>query len=85
MFLHVYIVYILQSVKTGRFYIGSTGDVEKRLEEHNSCQVRSTKAYVPWRLAWTEVQETRTDALKRERLIKSYKGGVAFQKILFAG
>ena len=79
----MYTVYILRSVKTGRFYIGSTGDVEKRLEEHNSCGVRSTKAYVPWKIVWTEEQLTRTEALQRELQIKSYKGGIAFQKILF--
>jgi len=35
-------VYILKGT-TGRYYIGSTQDLENRLERHNSGMVHSTK------------------------------------------
>ena len=31
----MYYIYILYSVPADKFYIGQTGDVQKRLEEHN--------------------------------------------------
>ncbi|MBK8495377.1 MAG: GIY-YIG nuclease family protein [Chitinophagaceae bacterium] len=36
-------VYILQSLKDGKYYIGETHDVEARLLFHNSGKQRSTK------------------------------------------
>lgn len=32
----LYYVYILRSLGTGRFYIGQTCDLEKRVKAHNS-------------------------------------------------
>ncbi|MCH8850302.1 MAG: GIY-YIG nuclease family protein, partial [Chloroflexi bacterium] len=43
-------VYILESVNTGRYYIGCTDDLERRLHEHNNGKSASTKAFRPWRL-----------------------------------
>ncbi|MEI6479299.1 MAG: GIY-YIG nuclease family protein [bacterium] len=31
----MWFVYILKSLKDGRYYIGSTSDIEKRVERHN--------------------------------------------------
>lgn len=78
----MYIVYILKSLKNGRHYIGHTANVEIRLAEHNSGSVRSTKAYVPWRIALTENYNIRSEAQRREFEIKSYKGGIKFKKLL---
>ncbi|MDP2918981.1 MAG: GIY-YIG nuclease family protein, partial [Dehalococcoidia bacterium] len=32
----MFYVYILQSEKSGRYYIGSTGDIPTRLAQHNA-------------------------------------------------
>lgn len=77
-----YFVYILQSNKTKKFYTGSCQDTDIRLGEHNSGQVRSTKSGVPWTLIKLEEFLTRQDAYKRERQIKSYKGGEAFRNLI---
>ena len=77
-------VYILQSLKDAKYYIGETSDVQERLKFHNSGRQRSTSNRIPFRLVLTEEFENRTDALKREKQIKSWKGGSPF-KILIKG
>ncbi len=44
----MFFVYILRSTATGRYYYGHTKDLSKRIKQHNSGKVRSTKAYRPW-------------------------------------
>ena len=75
-------VYILQSLKDGKYYIGSTSDVESRLRFHNSGLQRSTRKRIPFRLIHTEQLPDKTTALAREKQIKSYKGGEAFKKLI---
>jgi putative endonuclease len=79
-----YCVYILKSLKDNKFYIGSSSDVKARLAYHNSGRQRSTKTRIPFILVLVEEYDTKEEALKRERQIKGWKGGEAFQK-LFAG
>jgi putative endonuclease len=78
----MYIAYIIKSLKVNRYYIGSTENIERRLSYHNSGKVKSIKAYKPWMIVYTERFETKSEALKREKQIKSYKSGDAFKKLL---
>ena len=80
----MYYVYIIQSSKTGQYYIGSTEDIDKRLNEHNRNIMRSTKHRGPWEIIYREECENRTHALEREHRIKSFKGGGGFKKLLKA-
>lgn len=66
-------VYILQSDKTGKFYVGSTGNLEDRITRHNSGRSKATKNGIPWKLVYTEEFQTRNDAYKREMEIKAWK------------
>jgi putative endonuclease len=75
-------VYVLRSLKTGRYYIGSTEDLTKRLERHNSGKNKSTKIGIPWFLEYKENFPTEQDAYRREMQIKRFKGGEAFKKLL---
>jgi putative endonuclease len=77
-------VYILQSLKDGKYYIGSTSHVEKRLQFHNAGLQRSTKHRIPFKLVYTEKYDNKSQALKREKQIKSYKGGDAFKNLIDA-
>jgi putative endonuclease len=72
----------MQSQKHGKYYIGSCEDVAERLKRHNAKRVIITKSGVPWILVYKESFATRSEALKRERQIKSYKGGEAFKKLI---
>ena len=77
-----YWVYILKSDKDHRFYIGSTSDVQARLKFHNSGLQRSTKNRIPFILIYSEELLSKTEALKREKQIKSWKGGNAFRNLI---
>jgi putative endonuclease len=77
-----YYVYILRSLKDGKFYIGSTSDIKARLSFHNAGLQRSTKSRIPFELIYSEDYNSKTDALKREKQIKSYKGGEALKKLI---
>jgi putative endonuclease len=69
-------VYIIQSLKDERFYIGETSNVEDRLLFHNAGKQRSTRNRIPFQLILTEEYLTRADALKREKQIKSWKAAM---------
>ena len=78
----IYFVYILQSLKDSNYYIGVTSDLQKRINYHNSGRQRSTKHRIPFKLIYFEELSDKTLALKREKQIKSYKGGNAFKKLI---
>jgi len=59
----MYFVYILKSVSKDKYYIGSSSNVQKRLDEHNRGKTRSTKPYAPYELVYTEAYKTRSEAL----------------------
>jgi len=61
-----YYVYILESIKDGRYYIGSTLDVEKRLKFHNAGKQRSKKYRIPIRIVCTEELPDKKTDLRRE-------------------
>ncbi len=82
--MHCY-TYIIQSLKYSTYYIGSCENIEVRLARHNAGKVRSTKYKKPYKLIYAEEFNTRQDAYRRERQIKSYKGGQAFKKLIGVG
>jgi putative endonuclease len=77
-----YFVYILESELNGSYYVGQTEDLQKRLEEHNKGRVQSTKYSRPWKLVHYEEYESRSESVKREREIKSYKKRAYIEKII---
>jgi len=77
-----YYVYILQSIKNSKLYIGYTRDLKKRLQEHNRGLVFSTKAYKPWRLIFFEAYHNEKDARRRERYLKTNQGSRLLKRML---
>lgn len=77
-----YKVYILKSLGYNRYYIGHSANIEKRISEHNSGKVHSTKTYKPWKIIYSEVKSNKKEAYAREIQIKSFKHGEAFKKLL---
>ena len=57
----------------GRFYVGHTDDLERRMAQHESGQVPGfTRDYLPVTLAWSESFPLRAEALAAERKIKGW-------------
>lgn len=75
-------VYILRSKKDGRFYVGCTSNINKRLEAHNSGKVPSTKYRIPLELIYFESFKNQTDAFLREKWLKTGWGRNHTQKML---
>ncbi|MDD5544901.1 MAG: GIY-YIG nuclease family protein [Acidobacteriia bacterium] len=69
----VYFVCVLRSFKDGKYYIGSTGDVMRRLGEHNAGQQAATRYRRPFQLVYTESYVEPKRARRRERYLKAQK------------
>ncbi|MBT1696823.1 GIY-YIG nuclease family protein [Fulvivirgaceae bacterium PWU4] len=68
-------VYVLYSPSHNKIYIGYTSDLEKRLLSHNQLATKGyTLRYRPWILIHKEVFNTKFEAMKREKELKSGKG-----------
>lgn len=78
----MHIVYILQSQKTNKYYVGCTNNLKKRILQHNLGENISTKNGRPWKLIIYKKFENQQDAYNYEKKIKSYKGGNAFKKLI---
>jgi len=70
----MYFVYVLRSQKTRYRYIGHTNNLTRRLKEHNSGFTKSIRFQTPFIMEYSEKYETRNEAIKREKFLKSGKG-----------
>ncbi len=70
----MYYVYAIESIQTGRIYIGQTKDTENRLRLHNNSQVKSTAKDIPWKIVAYEKFETRDQARWCEKNLKKSRG-----------
>lgn len=66
-------VYILESIIENSYYIGQTSNIEKRIISHNKGYTRSTKSKRPWKIIYTEECNSRSEAMKLEKKLKSWK------------
>ena len=78
----MFYVYILESMKNGRFYIGYSDDPHRRLTEHNAGKVKSTRSYRPWKKVYTECYPTEAEAMRRERYLKSMKSHTFIRNLI---
>jgi len=78
----VYYTYVLQSTKDMGLYTGSTKDLKLRFDQHNKGLVESTKGRKPLNLIYYEACLDKTDAVKREKYLKSYHGKMFLKKRL---
>jgi putative endonuclease len=78
----MYVVYVLKSLKDKRTYVGCTHDLENRIKEHNSGEVMSTKARVPFILWYKEDYTDKLEAFAREKHFKTSWGRRQLKKIL---
>ena len=78
----MFYTYVLLSLKDKRKYIGFTRDLKKRLKEHNSGKVESTKHRTPFVLIYYEACLSEEDAVIREKYFRTKWGFKYLQKRL---
>ncbi|MBN1186343.1 MAG: GIY-YIG nuclease family protein [Bacteroidales bacterium] len=71
----MFTVYVLFSEKFNKIYIGYTSDLEKRFISHNELGNKGwTIHFRPWKILYTENFNLKTEAMIREKELKSGKG-----------
>ena len=78
----MFYAYILQSLKSGRYYIGHILNLGARLERHQSGKVTATKNKGPWKIVYSEEFNLKIEANRRELEIKSKKSRIYIEKII---
>ena len=66
-----YYIYAIKSGKDGRIYVGLSKNPNKRLGQHNKGKTSSTKPWRPWNLIYKKSFESRPEARKEEKRLKS--------------
>ena len=74
--------YILYSAKLNKYYVGSTTDIDRRLQEHNRGKEKFTKAGLPWELVYKESFEDLKQARQKEAYIKKMKSRKYIQALI---
>ena len=71
----MYTVYVLYSKKYEKIYVGFSSNIEQRLLSHNELETKGyTVKYRPWKIIYTEEFLLKSDAMRREKQLKSAKG-----------
>ena len=72
----MFYVYVLRSLSNEKLYTGQTENLERRIQEHNSGigLVHYTKGKGPWNLVFQEKFPTRSEAMAREKYLKTGAG-----------
>jgi putative endonuclease len=77
----MFFVYVLQSEKDNKRYIGFTDNLERRLQEHTNGKVKSTKNRRPLKLVYLEEYDSKIETMNREKFLKSGFGRSFLKKI----
>ena len=78
-------VYVLESKKDKRFYVGSTSNLEARLWRHNQGYEKATKPYRPYKIVFRQECSSINEARLLELKIKKWKRKDFILKIIHSG
>lgn len=82
----MFTVYILYSPSADRYYVGHTDNIEARMANHNGpgpTRGRYTRKNGPWNLLYSEEGfQSRSEAMLRERQIKSWKSRKKIEQLI---
>ena len=67
-------VYVLQSKRSGKLYVGYTENLKRRIRDHVSGQTHSTYRMGQLELIYYEAFKNEQDARERERYLKTTQG-----------
>ena len=69
----MYFTYVLQSLTSNKLYVGQTNNLQDRIQRHNNSRNIYTKNKGPWKLIFSREFKSRTEAVKLEKRLKSFK------------
>jgi len=78
-------VYILESLRDGRFYVGSTVDLDKRIAHHKGGYTYSTKRFGVLKLAFSQKFDSLREVRYIEGRLKKMKRKDYLKKIIEDG
>ncbi len=71
---HIIAVYMMANRKHGTLYTGVTSDLVRRVWQHREGLMRGfTQRYGCKRLVWYEIHDEISEAIRREKSLKSYR------------
>jgi putative endonuclease len=72
----MFYVYAVYNKQARKYYIGQSENLDQRIEQHNSRFYKSYTSRFPgkWELIYQESVATRSEALKREKSLKTGNG-----------
>lgn len=77
----MFYVYALKSLSRNYIYVGMTNDLKRRFHQHQNGQNKTTRPYLPFELFYKESFETREDARKKEKYLKTGIGKEFLKKL----
>ena len=78
----MFYIYAISSLARNYIYVGMTKDLESRISRHNQGREKTTRAYRPFELIFSESLDVeRSEARKRELYWKSGIGKVKLRQI----
>ena len=76
----MWFVYILKSLSHDYIYIGSTNDLDRRLQHHNERLSKSTAPYAPFEIEAYVAVKTEKQARALEKYFKTGSGKAVLKK-----
>ena len=78
----MFTTYILYSERIDIYYVGSTSNIEDRLNRHNSGRSTFTKRGLPWKLVYSKSYQTKSEAYQAELYIKLQKSRKYIEELI---
>jgi putative endonuclease len=70
----LYTVYVLYSDVHNKIYVGFSSNLLERFKSHNQLGTKGwTIKFRPWKVIYCEYFETKEEAIKREKVLKTAK------------
>ena len=70
-----FVVYVLKSISSAKHYVGYTTNLILRFKSHNTLGKKGfTTRYRPWSVIYVEFYLTKSEAIAREKFLKTGKG-----------
>ena len=80
----IFTVYVLFSFQNNMFYTGFTSDLVKRFHDHNVNNIDGfTRKHRPWIVLYTECFATKSEAMAREKYLKTGIGREFIKNTIF--